>query len=137
MRLPPGVRAQGPRVGLSTAVVLALVLLPSAARPEDVVVFRDGQVARVQRAEELPDRVRIRTMTGAASELPRDMPAATVGPQTLEVPRQEIRAVFSVPDLRGAARPHVERYGDITGQLTDQVRRDLQRRWSSPSPAAR
>ncbi len=114
-----------------------LLLLPAAGRGEDLVVFRDGRVLRVERAEELPDRVRIQTVTGSASELPPGVRFETAGPRTLELPREEVRAVFREPDLPGAARPHVERYGDITRQLTDQVRRDLQRSWSLPSPAAR
>lgn len=123
---------------------LALVVLaaPTRAMAEDLVIFRDGQVLRAQRAEELPDRVRIETTTGSPSELPRGVPAETAGPQTLDVPRQEVRAVLPVPDPAGAARPHAERYGDITRQLTDQVQRELQkslsgRSGSLPQPSSR
>ncbi len=41
-------------------------------------------------------------------------------------------AVLPVPDLPGEARPHAQRYEDITRQLADRVRRDLQRSWSLP-----
>lgn len=105
------------------------------------MVLRDGRVVRVERAEVLPDRVRVQTITGNAADLPADVPAKAVGGRTFEVPRQEVQAVFPVPNLPGDARPHAERYGDITQRLTGQVRRDLQRRWglpaspSFPSPA--
>jgi len=37
----------------------------------------------------------------------------------------------------GAARPHAGRYGGITRQLTDRVRRDLQQSYSAPGSATR
>ena len=115
-------------------IVLAAVLAaPGAALAEDLVIFRDGQVLRVPRAQELPDRVRIETTTGSPSELPRGVPAEITGPRTVEVPRQEIRAVLPVPDPARDVRSHAERYGDITRQLTDQVRRDLQKSYQVPS----
>lgn len=118
-------------------LVLAVILAPAAARADDIVVFPDGRVLRVERAEVLPDRVRVETTGPVASELPSGVPFAATGLRTAELSRGEIRAVFPVPDLPGEARPHLERYGDITRQLTDRVRRDLQRSWSLPSPAGR
>ena len=115
----------------------AVVLMPAAARAGDLVVFGDGRTARVERAEVLPDRVRVETSDPVGSDLPAGVPFAATGPRSADVPRGEIRAVFPEPDLPGAARPHVERYGDITRRLTDQVHRDLERAWSLPSPAGR
>ena len=113
-------------------MLAAAVLAPARVRAEDLVLFRDGRTLRVERAEELPGRVRIQTLTGSAAELPRDVRAEPAGPRTVELPRHEVLAVLPVPDLPGAARPHAERYGDISQRLTDQVRRDLQRSWSLP-----
>ena len=121
----------------AAAAALACALTPPAAGAEDQVVLRDGRVVRVERAEVLPDRVRVQTITGNAADLPADLPAKAVGAHTFEVPRQEVQAVFPVPDLPGAARPHAERYGDISQRLTDQVRRDLQRSWSLPPSPTR
>jgi hypothetical protein len=119
---------------LAVATGLAgLLASPAAARAEDLVVLRDGRSVRVERAETLPDRVRVETGAAGILELPRDVPATATGPRTVELPRAEVLAVFPVPNLPGEARPYAERYGNITRQLTDQVRRDLQRSWSPPA----
>ncbi len=136
MRSPTGAGGRGPRVG-AAAAACALLLLPAAAGAEDLVVLQDGRLLRVERAETLPDRVRVETGAAGILELPRDVPVTVVGPRTVELPRAEVRAVFSVPDLPAEVRPHAERYGDIIRQLTDRVRRDLQRSWSLPSSPRR
>ncbi len=136
MRRGRGILGWVPGFALAAAAA-GLALPPAAARAEDAVVFRDGQVVHVERTEVLPDRVRIQTRTETGAELPRNVPATFAGPRTVDVPREEIRAVLPVPDLPAAARPQAERYGDVTQQLTDQVRRDLQRSWSPPPPARR
>jgi hypothetical protein len=97
------------------------------------MVLRDGRSVRVGRAETLPDRVRVETGAAGILELPRDVPATATGPRTVELPRAEVLAVFPALNLPGEARPHAERYGDLTRQLTDQVRRDLQRSRSLPA----
>lgn len=130
-------RGRGTRVVRRAALLGIVLLAPAAARAEDLVVLRDGRLLRVERAETLPDRVRVETGAGGVLELPRDVPAVSAGPRTVELPRAEVLAVFPVPNLPGEARPHLDRYGDITRHLTDQVRRDLQRSWSLPGPSAR
>ncbi len=118
---------------MAAAAVLSCVLAPAAAGAADLVVLQDGRLLRVERAVTLPDRVRVETGAAGILELPRDVPVTVVGPRTVELPRAEVRAVFSVPNLPAEVRPHAERYGDITRQLTDRVRRDLHRSWSLPS----
>lgn len=125
------------RPGVAAAAVLACGLAPAAAGAEDLVVLRDGRQLRVERAETLPDRVRVETGPAGVLELPRDVPALPAGPRTVDLPRAEVLAVFPVPNLPAETRPHAERYGDITRQLTDQVRRDLQRSWSLPGRSSR
>jgi len=68
----------------SLVIVVGVVALlaPGRAGAEAVVIFRDGEVRRVERAEELPDRVRIQTRTGSAAELPRGVPAEPAGCST-------------------------------------------------------
>ena len=107
-------------------------MAPARVGAEDRVVLRDGRSLRVERAETLPDRVRVETGPAGALELPRDVPAVPAGPRTVDLPRAEVLAVFPVPNLPAQVRPHLDRYGDITRQLTDQVRRDLQRSWTVP-----
>ncbi len=119
-------------------LVLVAGLLPAApARGDELVVFPDGRSVRVGRAEVLPDRVRIEATGPTAPELPPGVPFTPSGTQTVDIPRDAVRAVLPQPDPAGAARPHAERYQGITQQLTDQVHRDLQRSWSLPSPAGR
>ena len=132
MRRGRGVGGRGAGVGaLAAAAALAALLAPpAAARAEDLVVLRDGRSVRVERAETLPDRVRVETGPAGILELPRDVPATATGPRTVELPRAEVLGVFPVPNLPGEARPHAEQYGDITQRLTDKIRRDLQRSWS-------
>lgn len=96
------------------------------------MVFPDGQTRRVVRAEVWPDRVWIQTITGSASELPRNVPAKPAEPNVVEVPRGDVRAVLPLPDLPKAVQPQVDRYGDIAPRLAEQVQRDLQRSWSLP-----
>ena len=125
------------RVPAGAVGLAALLALPAVARAEDLVVLRDGRCARVEHAEVLPDRVRIETTGPAAAQLPPGVPFTTSGAHTVDVSRDEVRAVFPHPDLPRAARPHAERYGHIAQQLTDRVHQDLQRSWSLPLPPGR
>ncbi len=59
----------------------AVLLSAGAARAEDLVVLRDGRSVRVERAETLPDRVRVETGAAGILELPRDVPATGTGPR--------------------------------------------------------
>jgi hypothetical protein len=108
------------------------VVAPASAGAEDVLVLRDGRSVSVPRAEVWPDRVRIETGPARDAAVPPGVRFAITGPQTIDLPRSEVRAVFPHSDLPAAARPHVERYGDITQRLTDEVRQSLQSSWSLP-----
>ena len=122
---------------LITAWFLASLAAPGRAGAEELVVFPDGRTLRVERAEVLPDRVRIQTITGSSADLPRNVPAKPAEPNVVEVPRRDVRAVLPLPDLPKAVQPHVDRYADIAPRLTEQVQRDLRRSWSLPSSPRR
>ena len=113
-------------------LALAFVVAPASAGAEDVLVLQDGRSVPVPHAEVWPDRVRIETGPARDTAVPPGVPFTVVGPETIELSRGEVRAVFPQSDLPAAARPNVERYGDITQRLTDQVRQSLQRSWSLP-----
>ncbi len=95
-------------------------------------MLQDGRSVPVPQAEVWPDRVRIETGPARDTAVPPGVPFTVAGPETIELSRGEVRAVFPQSDLPAAARPNVERYGDITQRLTDQVRQSLQRSWSLP-----
>jgi hypothetical protein len=113
-------------------IVLPMAGAAPGAGAGSLLILKDGQTVHVDRAEELPDRVRVETPTGSRADLPTGVPAERVGPRTFEIPRQHIQSVLPLADPAGAASPQAERYDGIGQQLTDQVHRDLQRSWQRP-----
>lgn len=96
-------------------VFLAMVLWLSAteARGDEIIFLQDGRTIRAERTEIIGDRVRI--------EKPSE---------TIELPRGSVLSIhrLSPPTASPAVPPPAEVYRDLSQQMTDKVRREIQER---------
>lgn len=102
------------------AVCLALVfagagsgvwLTPAAA--EEIIFLQDGRTIQAEKTEIIGDRVRI------------EKPA-----ETIELPRSTVLSIhrLSPPSASPAVTPPADVYRDVTQQMVDRVRREIQER---------
>jgi len=108
------------------AVCLALVfsgagsglwLTPAVA--EEIIFLLDGRTIQAEKTEIIGDRVRI--------EKPSE---------TIELPRASVLSIhrLSPPTASPAIPPPAEVYQDMTQQMTDKVRREIQERPGASQP---
>ncbi len=98
-------------IGLSLATVLWFFV--TGVRAEEVIFLQDGRTIRAERTEIVGDRVRI------------EKPA-----ETIELPRSDVLSIHKItpPTASPSAPPPAEVYRDLTQQMTDKVRREIQER---------
>lgn len=103
---------------LLVAIGLGLAA-PAAATAEEIIFLQDGRAIRAEKTEIIGDRIRI------------ENPA-----ETIEIPRSDVLSIHPVtpPAASPNVPPPAEVYRDMTQQMTDQVRREIQKR-SGPSQA--
>lgn len=86
----------------------AFCLLPTVIAAEEIIFLQDGRTIRAEKTEIIGDRVRI--------EKPSE---------TIELPRA---SVLSIHRLSPPTASPAEVYQDMTQQMTDKVRREIQER---------
>jgi hypothetical protein len=96
-------------------VLLAIVvwLFATEARGDEIIFLQDGRTIQAEKTEIIGDRVRI--------EKPSE---------TIELPRASVLSIhrLSPPTASPAIPPPAEVYQDMTQQMTDKVRREIQER---------
>jgi hypothetical protein len=106
--------------------LLPLLFLPGtlgvALRPadaEEVVFLQDGRTIQADKTEVIGDRIRVWKPT-----------------ETIDLPRSEVLSIHRLVPPSGVPNgpPPAEVYRDLTGQMNDQVRRQIQERPGTPRP---
>ncbi len=101
------------------AIILAAVCLgflgPSVALAGEFIFLNNGRVLRADKTEILGDTVRFETPTGEAVTIPRDR-VLSIHPRT---------ASEGLPPS-STQRPPAQVYGNMTQQMNDQVRQQIQ-----------
>ena len=97
----------------------AFCLLPTVTAAEEIIFLLDGRTIQAEKTEIIGDRVRIEK----ASE-------------TIELPRASVLSIhrLSPPTASPAIPPPAEVYQDMTQQMTDKVRREIQERPGASQP---
>ena len=102
-----------------TAVLLgvALWLLPTQARAEEVIFLQDGRTITADKTEVIGDRLRITKST-----------------EILDVPREHVLTIHEVtpPTTSPNATPPADVYRDITGQMNEKARQDTRQLLTPP-----
>ena len=100
---------------LSVVLALALWLLTTEARGEEIIFLQDGRTIRAEKTEIIGDRVRI------------EKPA-----ETIEIPRSDVLSIHAVtsPTASPTSPPPADVYRDMSQQMTDKVRGEI------PAPGA-
>ncbi len=100
-------------------VLAALSLLGVAfgvARAEQYIFLNDGRVIQAERSEIVGDQLRFETPTGAV----------------VEIPRRDVTSIHDRPLPGGAPPPSAQStppasvYGNMTQQMNEQVRKEIQ-----------
>lgn len=91
----------------------AFCLLPTVISAADIVFLQDGRTIQAEQVEIIGDRVRV------------EKPA-----ETIELPRSAVLSIhrLSPPTASPNVPPPAEVYRDLTQQMTDKVRREIQQR---------
>lgn len=104
-------------------VLPAIVVWLSAteARGDEIIFLQDGRTIRAEKTEIIGDRVRI--------EKPSE---------TIELPRGWVLSIhrLSPPTASPAVPPPAEVYRDLSQQMTDKVRREVQERVGASRPGS-
>lgn len=107
-------------VGLTLFLLGVLAgLSPGTATAGEIVFLQDGRTIQAEKTEIIGDRVRI------------EKPA-----ETIELPRASVLSIHrrSPPIASPAVPPPAEVYRDLTQQMTDKVRREIQERPGASRP---
>ncbi len=99
-----------------TAFLVGLALLSlgiTAVHAGEIVFLQDGRTIQAEKTEIVGDRVRI------------EKPA-----ETIELPRSDVLSIHKItpPTASPSVPPPAEVYRDLTQQMTDKVRREIQDR---------
>lgn len=88
-------------------------LPPGTATAGEIVFLQDGRTIQAEKTEIIGDRVRI------------EKPA-----ETIELPRSTVLSIhrLSPPSASPAVTPPADVYRDVTQQMVDRVRREIQER---------
>lgn len=103
--------------GFALAALLAAIGIglatPAAVSAEEIIFLQDGRTIRAEKTEIIGDRIRI------------EKPA-----ETIELPRSEVLSIHPVtpPTASPNVPPPAEVYRDMSQQMTDKVRREIQQR---------
>jgi hypothetical protein len=98
-------------------LLAAACLLPAVSSAEEIVFLEDGRTIQADKTEIIGDRVRI------------EKPA-----ETIDIPRSAVRSIHRVtpPTASPNVPPPAEVYRDLTPQMTDKIRREIQEGPSRP-----
>ncbi len=117
---PHSARATTARSSVTRVAVMAFVLYAwgatGTAWAEQYIFLNDGRVLQAKRSEIVGDRLRFETPTGAI----------------VEIPRSEVTTIHEPPLPGGApppsaqATPPASVYGNMTQQMNDAVRKQIQ-----------
>jgi hypothetical protein len=99
-----------------TVFLIGVALLSVGAnvvQAGEVVFLQDGRTIRAEKTEIIGDRIRI------------EKPA-----ETIELPRSDVLSIHQVspPTVSPSVPPPADVYRDMTQQMTDKVRREIQGR---------
>jgi len=102
------------RDSMMIAFLAALTFLsmgPTAARAEEIIFLQDGRIIRAEKTEVIGDQIRI------------EKPA-----ETFELPRSAVLSIHTVPSpsVSPNVPPPADVYRDMTQQMNEKVRRELQ-----------
>lgn len=106
-----------PRTGIFLLLLAASYMLPAVSSAAEIVFLEDGRTIQAEKTEIIGDRVRI------------EKPA-----ETIELPRSAVLSIHRVtpPTVSPNVPPPAEVYRDLTPQMTDRVRREIQEGSSRP-----
>ncbi len=95
------------------AGIFVVFLDASVAHSAGIIFLQDGRTIRAEKTEIIGDRVRV------------EKPA-----ETIEIPRSDVLSIHPVtqPTASPSVPPPAEVYRDMTQQMTDKVRREIQDR---------
>ena len=94
-------------------LTIGLWFFATESRADEIIFLQDGRTIRAEKTEIIGGRVRI------------EKPA-----ETIELPRSEVLSIHQVASPTASPRvpPPSEVYRDMTQQMTDRVRREIQDR---------
>jgi len=106
-------------LGVRLLLLSAFCLLPAVSPAEEIVFLQDGRAIHGEKVEIVGDRIRI--------ERPSE---------TIELPRSDVLSIhhISPPQVSPNVPAPAEVYRDMTQQMVDKVRREIQDR---PEPSRR
>jgi len=106
-------------LGVRLLLFSASCLLPTAGFAEEIIFLQDGRTIRAEKVEIVGDRVRIQKPS-----------------ETIELPRSEVLSIHptSSPQVSPNSPAPSEVYRDMTPQMVDKIRREMQDR---PEPSQR
>jgi hypothetical protein len=96
---------------------LAHAILWGVADAEEIIFLQDGRTIQAEKTEIIGDRIRIEKPT-----------------ETIELPRSALLSIHPVspPTASTSMPPPAEVYRDLTQQMGDKVRREIQERPGAP-----
>ena len=91
-------------------LLAAFCLLPPITSAAEIVFLEDGRTIQAEKTEMIGDRVRIEKLA-----------------ETIELPRSAVLSIHRVtpPTVSPNVPPPAEVYRDLTQQMTDKVRREI------------
>jgi hypothetical protein len=104
-------RPKGPLCLL--ALIACFLSLPTPGAATEIIFLQDGRTIQAEGTEIIGDRIRIEKST-----------------KTIELPRTAVLSIHPVspPTASSNAPPPAEVYRDLTRQMTDKVRTEIQNR---------
>ena len=102
-----------PRIAALLTGTFFLFVDASITHSAEIIFLQDGRTIQAEKTEIIGDRVRI------------EKPA-----ETIEIPRSDVLSIHPVPQPTASPSvpPPAEVYRDMTQQMTDKVRREIQDR---------
>ncbi len=95
------------------ALIPCFLSLPTHGAATEIIFLQDGRTIQAERTEIIGDRIRVEKST-----------------KTIELPRSAVLSIHPVspPITSTTAPPPAEVYRDLTQQMTDKVRTEIQNR---------
>lgn len=92
-------------------------LLPASSAAAEIIFLQNGRTIQAERTEVIGERIRIEKPT-----------------ETIELPQSAVLSIHQVspPTASPSSRPPADVYRDLTQQMTDKVRSEIQGQMGAP-----